>query len=74
MPRCWRTTNLEVHHKRRDGGNDTTNAEVLCPRGLAQSVALRFGTFPKPESAELRSAPAGSQALQMTPHLARAGR
>ena len=30
MARCWRTRNLEVHHKRRDGGNDLSNAEVLC--------------------------------------------
>lgn len=28
--KCTRTTNLEVHHKRRDGGNDLDNAEVLC--------------------------------------------
>jgi len=30
MARCTRTTNLEVHHKRIDGGNDLANAEVLC--------------------------------------------
>ena len=30
MARCTRTRNLEVHHKRRDGGNDLSNAEVLC--------------------------------------------
>lgn len=28
--RCNRTTNLEVHHIRRDGGNSIGNAEVLC--------------------------------------------
>lgn len=28
--RCTRTSNLEVHHKRRDGGNDINNAQVLC--------------------------------------------
>lgn len=32
MRRCTRTQNLEVHHKRRDGGNSLNNAEVLCPR------------------------------------------
>lgn len=30
MARCFRTNNLEVHHKRRDGGNSLDNAEVLC--------------------------------------------
>ena len=30
MPRCTRITNLQVHHKRRDGGNGLDNAEVLC--------------------------------------------
>lgn len=31
MARCKNTENLEVHHKRRDGGNELDNAEVLCP-------------------------------------------
>jgi 5-methylcytosine-specific restriction endonuclease McrA len=31
MARCKRTRGLEVHHKRRDGGNGLDNAEVLCP-------------------------------------------
>jgi len=31
MARCTRTRDLEVHHKRRDGGNTLDNAEVLCP-------------------------------------------
>ncbi len=30
MSRCTRKQNLEVHHKRRDGGNGLNNAEVLC--------------------------------------------
>lgn len=30
MARCTATKNLEIHHKRRDGGNDLSNAEVLC--------------------------------------------
>lgn len=32
MPRCKRTTNLEVHHIRRDGGDGLDNAEVLCQK------------------------------------------
>jgi len=32
MGRCGSTENLEVHHKRRDGGNDIGNAEVLCQK------------------------------------------
>jgi len=28
--RCKETKELEVHHKRRGGGNKLTNAEVLC--------------------------------------------
>jgi len=31
MARCTRTRGLDVHHKRRDGGNGLDNAEVLCP-------------------------------------------
>ncbi len=30
MGRCSRSSNLEVHHKRRDGGNGPDNAQVLC--------------------------------------------
>jgi len=30
MSRCINTENLEVHHKRRDGGNGIENAQVLC--------------------------------------------
>ncbi len=30
MRRCRRTGELEVHHKRRNGGNNLSNAEVLC--------------------------------------------
>lgn len=30
MSRCSATKNLEVHHKRRDGGNGIGNAQVLC--------------------------------------------
>ena len=30
MARCTRKYGLEVHHKRRDGDNSLSNAEVLC--------------------------------------------
>jgi len=30
MARCARTNDLQVHHKRRAGGNDLDNAQVLC--------------------------------------------
>ncbi len=30
MARCTRTRDLDVHHKRKDGGNGLDNAEVLC--------------------------------------------
>jgi 5-methylcytosine-specific restriction endonuclease McrA len=32
MARCTRTYGLEVHHRRRDGGNGLDNAEVLCQK------------------------------------------
>lgn len=30
MKRCNKNNGLEVRHKRKDGGNDLSNAEVLC--------------------------------------------
>jgi hypothetical protein len=30
--RCTKTTNLEIHHIRRDGGNGLDNARVLCQK------------------------------------------
>lgn len=32
MGQCTRTTNLEIHHIKRDGGNDISNAQVLCQK------------------------------------------
>ena len=32
MARCTATRNLEVHHKRVDGGNGLNNAQVLCQK------------------------------------------
>ncbi len=41
MARCTRTRGLEVHHIRRDGGNDLSNARVLCP--LCHSNTTTYG-------------------------------
>jgi len=30
MARCIRENKLEIHHKRRDGGNGEDNAQALC--------------------------------------------
>jgi len=55
MARCTRTTNLEVHHKRRDGGNDLPNAEVLCHTcHVATSTYVMPGTSPPRFSAATR--------------------
>ena len=42
MARCTRTRNLEVHHARRDGGNDISNAEVLCQQ--CHAATSTYGT------------------------------
>jgi 5-methylcytosine-specific restriction endonuclease McrA len=39
MARCKRTTNLEVHHRRVDGGNDIDNAQVLCQKCHAETLS-----------------------------------
>ncbi|MCF7809595.1 hypothetical protein K9N50_01265 [bacterium] len=41
MARCTRTTNLEVHHKNRAGGNSLGNAQVLCHK--CHSMTSSFG-------------------------------
>ena len=41
--RCSKKTNLEVHHKRRDGGNGLDNAQVLC-----RDCHVNTGTFGTP--------------------------
>ncbi len=43
MARCTSTRNLEVHHIRRDGGNDLSNAKVLC-----QSCHANTSTYGEP--------------------------
>lgn len=45
MARCTRKTDLEVHHKRRDGGNDLNNAEVLCQK--CHSATATYGVSGK---------------------------
>lgn len=41
--RCIRTTQLEIHHKSRTGGNGIENAEVLC-----QSCHGQTGSYGTP--------------------------
>jgi len=49
MARCARTRNLEVHHKRRDGGNRISNAVVLCQKCHAQTSTYGLsGRTPRP--------------------------
>lgn len=43
MARCTRVKELEVHHIRRDGGNDIGNAKVLC-----QQCHAATGTYGNP--------------------------
>lgn len=55
MARCKRTRGLEVHHKRRDGGSDLSNAVVLCSQ--CHSSTSTYGTpgkAPVPFSAETK--------------------
>jgi 5-methylcytosine-specific restriction endonuclease McrA len=42
MGRCTRTTNLEIHHIRRDGGNGLDNAKVLCQK--CHAATHSYGT------------------------------
>ena len=49
MARCTKKTGLEVHHKRRDGGNGLDNAEVLCQKcHEATSTYAAPGKSPPP--------------------------
>ncbi len=43
MARCTRKSGLGVHHIRRDGGNDLSNARVLC-----QPCHEKTGTYGDP--------------------------
>jgi 5-methylcytosine-specific restriction endonuclease McrA len=65
MARCTTTRNLEVHHKRKDGGSGLDNAEVLCePCHKATSSYGPPGSSPPPFSEETKKkalANAGNQ-------------
>lgn len=55
MARCSRTKELEIHHKRRDGGNGLDNAEVLCqPCHKATATYGVPGNSPAPFSQEIK--------------------
>jgi 5-methylcytosine-specific restriction endonuclease McrA len=55
MARCNRTWGLEVHHKRRDGGNGIDNAEVLCKECHAATSTYGItGKSPEPFSQETK--------------------
>ena len=55
MARCTQRNGLEVHHKRRDGGNDLSNAEVLCkPCHEATATYGTPGMKPPPFSEETK--------------------
>lgn len=41
MVRCWRSDDVDVHHKGLFGGNGLDNAEVLCKR--CHSATPAFG-------------------------------
>lgn len=57
MSRCTSKTNLEVHHIRRDGGNDIYNAQVLCNNcHVNTSTYATPGKSPTPFSPEVKLA------------------
>ena len=56
MARCTQINGLEVHHKRRDGGNGLNNAEVLCsPCHEATSTYGTPGNSPPEFSEETKA-------------------
>ena len=47
--KCPRTIDLQVHHKRRDAGNDIRNAVVLCRRCHSETSTYGVpGKSPEP--------------------------
>ncbi len=55
MARCTKTRGLEIHHKRRDGGNSLDNAEVLCSACHAATATYGTpGTSPPPFSQDTK--------------------
>lgn len=56
MNRCTQAKNLEVHHKRRDGGNGFNNAKVLCPDCHSKTSTYGVpGKSPLPFSESVKS-------------------
>lgn len=55
MARCTRTTNLEIHHISRTGGNGIGNAKVLCQKchGATRTYGVP-GTSPPEFSQETK--------------------
>ena len=55
MGRCNSRENLEVHHKRRDGGNGIENAKVLCQDCHANTSTYGVeGKSPPPFSSKIK--------------------
>lgn len=55
MSRCTTKRNLQVHHKRRDGGNGIDNAEVLCPNCHKETSSFGSpGKSPPPFSDDIK--------------------
>jgi 5-methylcytosine-specific restriction endonuclease McrA len=55
--RCNRTTQLEIHHLRRDGGSALDNAQVLCQPCHSKTATYGTpGTSPQPFSEETKKA------------------
>lgn len=42
MARCTKTWGLEIHHRRRDGGNGLDNSQVLCSK--CHAATHSYGT------------------------------
>lgn len=56
MTRCSETRNLEIHHIRRDGGNDLSNAQVLCKKCHAATTTYgTSGKSPEPFSEDVKN-------------------
>lgn len=57
MARCNRTTSLQIHHRRRDGGNNLDNAMVLCQTCHSKTATYGVeGKSPEPFSQSVKDA------------------
>lgn len=52
MPRCKETRSLQVHHKKRNGGNGLENAEVLCLKCHSATSSYGVQGISPPEFSE----------------------